>query len=72
MQGEHVVRRVAEEHDVLFLRHGIVDLGQRQGLVHFLQLHGFGIAVRLGADLLHVGRGPAGGADPDLALAVAI
>ncbi len=72
MQGEHVVRGVAEEYVGLLLLHGGVQRRQRQGFVHLKQLEGLVVAVGLGADLLDIGRGPARCADPDLALAVAV
>ena len=72
VQREHVVGRVAIEDQIGVLRDCRVDIGHRQCLVHFQQLHGFVVPVALGTDLLDVRRGPARCPDPHFAPAVAV
>ena len=72
VQREDMVGGVAEEHVVGILRDRCVEVGHRQRLVHFHELHGLVVPIALGADLLDVRRRPARCADPDLAPAVAV
>ena len=48
------MRRVTEEHNVIVTGYSAIHFSKCKRFVHFLELHGFRIAIGLGADLLNV------------------